>query len=190
MHVRSHASKDADFSQYQSFQFKFFESNAGGSEYFNKRIKETTQNEIKREMKARNYRASANPDLQISMYINITDHLQEERGGDFMPPPGTDNPEYVNNPAYYDNAFSAPDPYSRGGRITPVQISTWETGVLTIDMVDTKTNRLIWQGKTHKKFGSENLKHVDKLIAKGVPAIFKEYPYQAGLQPNLSKKKY
>lgn len=122
MTVSSHAERGLDFSQYRSFDWGPPDALPTGDPRLDKNafFKDQVQGAVEKELAARGIElaASAMPDLLIHYHANITQRI---------------DPNRVDR-AY---GYSAPD---RGGAIE------YEAGTLVLDVVDTRTDRLIWRG--------------------------------------------
>ena len=70
--------------------------------------------------------------------------------------------------------------YWRGYQMSTVHVTNFEVGTLVVDLLDGKTNRLLWRSIATKTLPSKMPKpeKVEKKIAKIVGKMFKDYPPQ------------
>ena len=70
--------------------------------------------------------------------------------------------------------------YWRGYQMSTVHVTDFEVGTLIVDLLDGKTNRLLWRSMATKTLPSKMPKpeKVEKKIAKIVGKMFKDYPPQ------------
>lgn len=164
--VRTDYDPTASFSQYQTWGWysPIAMEQAGYSSWISERIKANVQ----REMEARGYRFDAkSPDLKVNFQAVV-----QERN-DVYSMPRTDIQwlysyrarSYVAVPIWYDEAV----------------VSNYTEGTLTVDLVDSAKNRMVWTGDAigrvnSRKKPEERAADIDASIA----AIFAKYPYSAG----------
>ncbi|WP_157831830.1 DUF4136 domain-containing protein [Thalassospira marina] len=60
------------------------------------------------------------------------------------------------------------------------QVETYVRGEVVIDLIDRRTNKTVWEGKTGHWLGSDGEYYPDSAIAEAIAAIFAKYPYVAG----------
>jgi hypothetical protein len=64
---------------------------------------------------------------------------------------------------------------------------TYTEGTLIIDILDTKTNEVVWRGTVAGKV--DDVANLQKQIDKGIRAILKKYPVTPDTAPVLMDKK-
>ena len=163
--VRTDFDPEADFSRYHSYAFfqPLAMEESGYTSYITERIK----TDVRREMEARGYVFDdKSPDLRV----NFQGIVQEKT--DVYSVPRTDfnyfysyrARRYYGVPVWYDQT----------------QVSQYREGTLTIDLVDSARNRLVWTGsaigRVTQKTPQERAAEVDRAIA----SVFMQFPYRAG----------
>lgn len=156
--------KTVDFSQFKSYNVKvptIPQSGAVDPEKISKRNIQAIVDNITKQMDGKGYTKSANPDLWITFYIKI-DHKQELRS--------TNYGYYGGSPYYYGPYYG----YNMG--FTDVHTVEYTEGTLIIDMIDSKSNNLIWQGVGKKTINENKIDHSEG-IRKTVGEIFYRYRF-------------
>lgn len=159
---------EVDFSNYRTFGF-FSPMSIEGDNYstlFGRQFRES----IGREMRARGYVASDNPDLAI----NVSVHLQEK-----IKVTQTTDPMIYGS--YYGYRRGYYDPWMGYGQGTSTQVSQYTEGTINVDLVDMAQKRLVWEGVAigRVKEGRSNAE-VRTAINDGVTTMFADYPFRAG----------
>jgi hypothetical protein len=156
--------KTADFSKYKTFAWGQSISEADEPAYDNplilKNIKETIESEF---AKKGIYESASHPDFIVN-YKTHTAEKHEVRSS----PYAMAGPFFFPMYRYYWGGYG---PYSGyyGTRET-----TFKEGTLIIDVIDSKTNELVWRGTV--KGNVDNLNVLERQVEKGVRAILKKYP--------------
>lgn len=151
-------SEDIDFSKYKTYQIYGLD------------IKNTPEFEPKRsglnlliveinnQMNARGYKkVKDNPDLIINLGVLIIKEVQT-RETDFR----TDAPKYIGQRNY-------------NWESEEVVVRKYIEGTVTLDLVDTNKNELIWQAVSAGTLSKKREKN-EKKIVKSVQKLFKKYP--------------
>ncbi|WP_420574868.1 DUF4136 domain-containing protein [Kordia sp.] len=148
---------EADFDTYKTFAFyKTGIDKAEISDLDKKRILRS----IEKEMIARGFVKSQNPDLLVNIMTKANKRIN------------------VNN-----NAFGwgwggwggwGWNPWMWGGATNTVTTRT--DGVLYIDLIDTKQKELVWQGRGTGNLNSRSMERKEERIREFVAEIMKEYP--------------
>ena len=60
-----------------------------------------------------------------------------------------------------------------------MKVTTFRDGTLVIDMIDTKTNQIIWRSSAQGTVEEKDRKGVRPTINQVIPAMFKKYPVKA-----------
>jgi hypothetical protein len=163
--VRTDYDPEADFSHYKTWAFyqPIAMEETGYSTFLTDRIKA----DVRREMEARGYSYDEkSPDLRV----NFQGIVREKT--DVWTTPRTDfqyfysyrRRSYFAVPFWYDET----------------QVTQYREGTLTVDLVDSARNRLVWTGdaigRVTRKPPQERAQDVDRAISE----IFLRYPYRAG----------
>jgi hypothetical protein len=154
--------KTIDFSKYKSFSFYHLKTTGDISQLNADRIK----NAIVLEMQGKGYvEDKDNPDL----LINAVTVLQEKEA------------TAVSSTNYYGyGGFYRPYGYGYGygyplGNSTSVNTYNYKDGTLMIDVLDTKTDKLIWEGTGTSEITSK-VNDPEKAIGYAVSKILASYP--------------
>ena len=166
--IQSDYDHTVDFSQYKTFGF-FSPMSIEGENYstlFGQQFRES----IGREMRARGYVQSENPDLGI----NVSARLQQKTKVTTTTDPMMMGGYYGYRRGYYD-------PWMSYGYGTSTHVSQYNEGTVNVDIVDMGKKRMVWEGVGigRIKEGRSNAE-VRKAIDEGVTVMFKGYPAQAG----------
>ena len=155
--VYSDYDSEANFDSYKSFAFyKSGIDKVEISDLDKKRILKA----IEADFKSKNMVISDSPDLLVNISTKSSENI------------------YIDN-SFYNPSFYGWSPYYYGNRYSRISHSTSE-GVLYIDIIDTNTKQLIWQGKGIGYLDNRTEKrdemvtnYVNKILAK-FPPIFQE----------------
>ena len=166
--IESDYDHSIDFSQYKTFGF-FSPMSIEGENYstlFGQQFRES----IGREMRARGYVESDNPDLGI----NVSARLQQKTKVTTTTDPMMMGGYYGYRRGYYD-------PWMSYGYGTSTHVSQYNEGTVNVDVVDMSKKRMVWEGVGigRIKEGRSNAE-VRKAIDEGVTVMFKGYPARAG----------
>ena len=151
---------NVDFSAYKTFDFYQVEARGDTiSQKFNERVAKL-QHAIAIKMQKLGYLLSkTNPDLQINIGIVVREETQT-RQTDFR----TDAPRYIGQRRY-------------SWKSEEVETGRYREGTVTVHIIDTKQNKLIWKGavediipKKESRIDAAFKKGVDKLLS-GYPAV-------------------
>lgn len=166
--VRSDVDPQADFGRYANFDF--FETMGIEGGYNSPVYGELFREAIASEMTSRGYRRDASPDLRINVTIRSDDKVRMS---------ARTNP-YMSG-AYYQRPGGA---YYGSGAGVGVGVSSRATvtteASIFIDLVDTSTNRMVWQGVAVANVDDKVAKHLRDAVYTSVNRIFEQYPYRAG----------
>lgn len=161
---------DLDFSKFKTYNFKKSDTVSIDAKYptiINPLNQRRVESAIDEEMYLRGYSKSENPDIWISYYVKMED--KTEYGATNY---GYNTPYYM-GPRYYG--------YYPGYLHTYTEVTSYDykVGTLVIDLVDAKSNELMWYGAGSKAL-AENPRHIEEVINDAVTKIFYEYCFLAG----------
>ena len=160
--ISSDSPQPGKFKSYQTFKF-FNPNNIPASNYsFSEENKTFIFDAIAAEMKDRDYRSTQDADIIIKVQGG-TKSTQEERND--------------RNSGFYDPYYRYGDPYGRNYQHEYQDISKKET-TLIIDMLDAKTNKLVWQGVGVGVLGKRKEDVILK-IREAIRLIFEDFPFRA-----------
>lgn len=166
--IQSDFDHSVDFSQYKTFGF-FSPMSIEGANYstlFGRQFRES----ISREMRARGYVESDNPDLGI----NVSARLQEKTKVTQTTDPMMAGGYYGYRRGYYD-------PWMSYGYGTTTNVSQYTQGTINVDIVDMAQKRMVWEGVAigRVKEGRSNA-DVRTAVDSGVTTMFGGYPANNG----------
>jgi hypothetical protein len=163
--IRGDYDKAADFGKYRTYGFVAQAGTDSGD--FKSLSTQLLQNAASREMEARGYRRSDNPDL----VINFKGKLEEKTDVESTPAP------YYGPGWGYRGWYGAP--YGGWGG-TEVTTRRYNVGTLVMDVVDREQRQVVFQGALQDVVTKEMLKNREATIDKAVAQIFAQYPFVAG----------
>jgi len=166
--IQSDYDPEVDFSQYKTFGF-FSPMSIEGNNYstlFGRQFRDS----IGREMRARGYVESNNPDLSV----NVSARLQEKTKVTTTTDPMMMGGYYGYRRGYYD-------PWMGYGYGTTTNVSQYTEGTINVDLVDMAQKRMVWEGVAigRVKEGRSNAE-IRTAIDQGVTTMFAGYPFRAG----------
>ncbi len=150
-----------DFSQYKTYAFV---SDLGSDKQASYQSLETTfiKEAVTRELKARGFTQSDNPQMAINFSINM-----EEKTRTRNVPSTSYGVGY--NPYY--------DVYYDGWATThTTRIDQYTEGLLNIDVIDVGTRKLVWQGTTKGRITKKVEQNFEAALDGGVIEIFRQFP--------------
>jgi hypothetical protein len=165
--VQTDVDPQADFGQYQSYAF--FESAGKDSKakyatLTGKRMEDA----IAHRMEARGYKLDIHhPDLLINYHMQTRDKQvvrPDMRYGASYGYYGYRNGMYVGWPGYAE----------------PSYVDSYTEGTVSVDIVDRRTNQMVWSGTVSGRVSQADLANPDQHIEQAIGAIFAKYPYHAG----------
>lgn len=165
--LRSDYDRNVDFSQYKTFGFFDPAQRSNKGPGYDTLIDQRLEEAITREMEARGYTRSDSPDLNIN-YSVVTQEVQEVRSAPSARPV---YPYYGYRGRYYD-------PWPSYGYDT--WVVDYEKGSLLIDLVDAKSNQLVWEGAGEGRVSDDARKDIDAAITRAVGMVMNMYPFRAG----------
>jgi hypothetical protein len=116
-----------------------------------------------REMEARGYKQSANPDMIVNFSVNTEEKIRTTQS----PTAG----------GYYGyRGYGAWGGY--GG--TETRVTQYTEGTVNVDLVDARKSQLIWEGVIVGKVTDEVRENLAAVCNEVVTEIFASYPYVAG----------
>ena len=120
---------------------------------------------VSREMEARGYVLSADPDL----LVNFTVTLRNVQKVSTVPSAGP--PAY----RYRYGAYGGWPTYSY-----ETWVREYEEGTLLIDLVDARRQQLVWEAAGTGRVTKAKLDNIEVTINEAVAALFERYPFRAG----------
>jgi hypothetical protein len=166
--IRSDYDPTADFSQYRTYNF-YQDAGPENTQYqsFFSRYMIAA---ISREMEARGYEKSDNPDL----LVNFNAILQDKT--DVRTTPAA--PSY--GMGYYGYRGGFYDPWGGYGYGTETHVSQYTEGTFNIDLVDARRKQLVWEAVGVGRISESDLENLEERVNEGVPKFFETFPFVAG----------
>ena len=176
--IRSDFDRNADFSQYQTYNFY---AGAGPERtYYQSLFSEYMITAINKEMHARGYEKSDDPDLLVNFNAIVRDKTKVTT----RPAPVSYRGYYGYRHGYYDPWFGYSHSYA-----TETHVSEYTEGTVNIDLVDTKNKKLVWEAVAVGRVRDKTLQNLELAVMETVPRFFETYPYRAGeAAPNYSEQ--
>jgi hypothetical protein len=165
--IRSDYDRSVDFNQFKTYNFfsPMGIENPNYSTIYGSIFREA----LSREMEARGYTRSDDPDLLLNVSARLQDKTKVTTYNDPYPM------------GYYGYRRGFYDPWAGYGYGTQTQVSQYTEGTVNIDMVDARAKRMVWEGVAvgRLKEGRTN-EQVREAINNGVKSMFEGFPFRAG----------
>lgn len=154
----------ADFSQYKTYNFeaRLGTDRDNGSQSI---VSTYFKNAVSREMEARGYVQSENPDLEVNFFVNTEEKIRSRS----VPTAG----------GYYGYRGGYYNPWGGYGG-TETQIDQYTEGTVNIDLIDARENQLVWEGVVVGKITKKVRENLQLAVDTVSAEIFSNYPYVAG----------
>ncbi|MEO9870627.1 DUF4136 domain-containing protein [Ekhidna sp.] len=165
--------KEAAFAGYLTFEMGPPSENLPNDPIINDLNGQRIRKAIARQLEARGYRQAPQADLMVNIYVKIEQKTEEvtRYDGPYFP--------YHSRFWYYGYWGNYYNFWGSGWGYTTVHVRDYDEGTLIVDLVDTKTKRLVWHGVatgTPEKFKKKTEERINEVIER----MFDEYPYRAG----------
>jgi hypothetical protein len=164
--VRTMSDPAVNFASFQTFGFEepLGTDRKGYQSIVSQQLKTATT----RELQARGYRYDAvNPQLRVNFSAQLNEKLRVAT-----------TPEPVMGPTYgrgyygYRTGFYQPWPMYQ----ERTDVSQYQEGTLTIDVVDAARRQLVWEGTVTKSLTSKDMDNVGGAIDSAVTSAFAKFP--------------
>jgi hypothetical protein len=158
----SNVAPGADFTQYRTFGFlsKLSTDEAGYESLTTNFLKVA----VSQQLDLRGFEHSRDPDLNINFFINTEEKISSRSVPTASGYYGYRNPYYGGMGGY--------------GTGYETQVTQYTEGTLNIDVIDAKTNKLVWEGAVVGRITDEVIKNLEQSIDKAVAETFKNFPVQ------------
>ncbi len=167
--IRSDFDHNATFSQYHTYNF-YMDAGPESTNY-QSLFSQYMLTAITKEMDARGYEKSDDPDL----LVNFNAVLRDKTKITTRPAPVSYRGYYGYRGGYYDPWFG----YSHSSA-TETHVSEYTEGTVNIDLVDAKKQKLIWEAVAVGRVREETLRNLEQAVTEAVPRFFETYPFRAG----------
>jgi hypothetical protein len=108
----------------------------------------------------------AKPDVLMNFYIHSQDKIKTRQ----VP---------TMNTGYYGYRGGYYDDFGMGGTAYETRIDQYTEGTLTVDMVDAKQRKLIWEGTVSGRITKKDVQNLEKLVDDAVNDVFVKFPIAA-----------
>ncbi len=142
----------AQSANYQTFDFLDFDIKILTTHITNQENVDYLKTAIARELESKGLEQASNPDLAVNIGVVVEEEVQT-RETDIR------DMRYMGQRNYH-------------WQVEEVEVGTYKVGTVSIDLVDTKENKLVWS-ESDRNVINKNQKKVRKKIDKGVKRIFK-----------------
>ncbi len=155
----SNVDSAVDFTRYKTFGY--YEKLATDKKDYESTESRYLKAAVTREMESRGFIHAESPDLKINFYIESEEKIRSRQ----TPSAGG----YYGYRGSYYGAW--------GGYET--RIDQYTEGTLNIDVVDPRTEKLVWEGAMVGKITQEVLENLEAAINEAVAVIYMRFPVQA-----------
>jgi hypothetical protein len=156
MTVGSHVQPGLDTARYRTYDWGPADTLPTGDPRLDRNpfFQDHTQGAVEKQMGAKGIErvSSSTPDLLIHIHASITQRI---------------NPNQADLVVGYCTADSCPG------------LSEYEAGTIVLDMIDARTNRLVWRAWAQNNIESalENSDELDRVINEAVTRMFAKFPF-------------
>ena len=165
--LRSDYDPTADFGKYETFNF--FPDAGPEQTNYQSFFSQYMTVAITREMEARGYTLSADPDLLINFNAILRDKTDVRT---------TPAPMYSGG--YYGYRGGFYDPWMGYGYAQETHVSQYTEGTFNIDLVDARQKKLVWEAVGVGRITEKLLENLEERVDAGVAKAFARYPFVAG----------
>ena len=163
----ANADPAADFSQYQTYAY--FDTLSTDKQQYQSMESNFLKVAVAQEFDKRGLVYDpANPQLRVNFYINTEEKIKSRS----VPTMG----------GYYSYRDPFYDPWMGYGGVGggyETRIDQYTEGTLSIDVVDTATKKLIWEGSVFGRITKKDVQNLEKTIDEAVAAVMRGFPVQA-----------
>ena len=164
--IKSDYDPSVDFTQYKTYNF--FKPMGIENPNYSSLLGQMFRQAISKEMEARGYTLSPDPDLLMNVSAQLEDKTKVTTYSD---------PYYG---GYYGYRAGFYDPWYGYGGGTRTHVSQYTEGTVNIDMVDANQKRMVWEGVAIGRVDEDKTnEEVRASINSGVAEMFANYPFRA-----------
>jgi len=170
-----------DFGRYETYNF-FADAGPRDTEYHSF-FSQYMMTAISRELEARGYVKSENPDL----LVNFNGILQEKTRVTTTPAPMMGGMG-MGMGGYYGYRGGFYEPWSGYGYAQETHVSQYTEGTFNIDLVDATLKRLVWEVVGVSNISRRDRSELEETVNRGVAKYFANYPFRAGSGTPVTSK--
>jgi len=164
----SNADPSVDFSQYKTFGY--FSTLSTDNAQYQSLVSNFLKVAVAQELVVRGLdHDEENPDLRVNFYINTQDKIKSRS----VPTAG----------GYYDYRDPFYDPWGGYGGVGvayETRIDQYTEGTLNIDVVDGKTNKLVWEGSVVGRLTEKDVRNMEQTVDEAVAEVMVNFPILGG----------
>jgi hypothetical protein len=164
----SNVDPGVDFNQYKTFGY--FPTLSTDKEQYQSLVSNFLKVAVAQELVVRGLdHDEENPDLRVNFYINTQDKIKTRS----VPTAGS----------YYDYRDPFYDPWGGYGGMGggyETRVDQYTEGTLNIDVVDSKTNKLVWEGSIVGRLTEKDVRNMEKTVDEAVAAVMVDFPILGG----------
>jgi hypothetical protein len=164
--IRADYDPSIDFGQYKTYNF--FPDAGPEATSYQSFFSQYMVAAISREMEARGYTRSQDPDI----LINFNAYLREKTDVRTTPAPSYGG--------YYGYRGGFYDPWMGYGYAQETHVSQYTEGTFNIDLVDARKKKLVWEAVAVGRVTEKVLEELEERVNSGVARAFAKYPFVAG----------
>ena len=161
--IRADADPSVNFSSYNTFGF--FEKMATDKSRYGTMLTSRLKDATRRELQKRGYKEDAQPQLMVNFNTNVENRTEVQSTG--------------TSASYGFYGYRAGMYGAWGGYPQDVYTTHYQQGTLAIDLVDSQTKQLVWQGVAQARLTQKRLDNPGAAIGSVVTDIFEKYPVKA-----------
>jgi len=165
----SNADPSVDFSQYKTFGY--FSTLSTDNAQYQSLVSNFLKVAVAQELVVRGLdHDEENPDLRVNFYINTKDKIKTRSvptaaGGDYD---------------YRDPFYDPWGGYSGMGVTYETRVDQYTEGTLNIDVVDSKTNKLVWEGSVVGRLTEKDVRNMEQTVDEAVAEVMVNFPILGG----------
>lgn len=156
----SNVAPDVDFGRYSTFGF--YSPLATDQQGYESIVSSFLKVAMAQEMDKRGLSYSDSPDLMVNFYINTQEKIRTRQV------PTTQSYYAYRGPYRYDPFVGYPAYETR--------IDQYTEGTLNIDVVDVRTQKLVWEGMASGRVRDSDIRNLEQTIDNAVAAIMEGFP--------------
>jgi len=160
--IYSNSDPQGEFANYRTYGFA--EPLGTDREGYSSLLSQYLKTAVSRELGARGYQQSDNPDLLVNFYTESKERVQSTT---------TAAPGYGGFYGYRRGYYGV-----WGGYET--RTIQYTEGTLVVDLIDARRKQLVWEGIAVDRVREENLRNLQNTIDQSVAQMFEQYPFRAG----------
>jgi len=157
----------ADFGAYKTYGFPpaLSTDKAGG---YSSLLSQYLKVAVSREMDARGYTESENPDLVVNFYLHTEEKIKT-----------TQTPTSSAYYGYRGGRYGTWGGYG-GGMGYETRVTQYTEGTLNVDLVDNNRDQLVWEAAMVGKISQDVMSNLESKVDEAIAELFVDYRYRAG----------